>query len=125
MNTLETIALAKAVAPDVYRQLSEEVVEGTYVIDCKIHIRGTVKKGKPFEQAVAAAIDPWTLLYRALSKLNGTTVDSLVEEALTATDEEATEIKEQAKRAVARLVAAQKRTMPGRITAQMTWEVVS
>lgn len=125
MNTLETIALAKAVSPDAYRQLSDEVTEGTYVIDCTVRLKGTIKKGKPFEQAVAAAIDPWALLYRALSKLNGATIDSLVEEALSATEDETTEIKEQAKRAVARLVAAQKRTMPGRISAQMTWEVVS
>lgn len=128
MSTLQSIvpiALAKAVAEKDYKSVSAELTPGVHHIDCVIHLKGTLKKGQPFESAVAAAIDPWSLLHRALSKLNQTTIDSLVEEALKATPAEAEEVKEKAREAVSRLVASTTRTMPGRITTQVTWSVVS
>lgn len=119
------IAIAKAIADKDYKSLSAELTPGVHHVDCVIHLKGTLKKGEPFESAVAAAIDPWSLLHRALSKLNQTTIDSLVEEALKATESEVEEVKAKAKKAIERLVAATTRTMPGRITTQVTWSVVS
>jgi hypothetical protein len=122
---LVPLALAKAVAEKDYKQLTAELPEGTFCFDTVVHLKGTIKKGAPFESKVPAAIDPWALLHRALSKLNAVTLESLVQEALNATEAETEEIKASAKKAVDRLVAATSRTMSGRVTAQVVWEVVS
>ena len=124
-NTIVPIALAKAIAEKDYKSLSAELPAGVHHIDVTVHLKGTLKKGLPYESAVAAAIDPWSLLHRALSKLNQTTIDSLVEEALKSTPAEAEEVKVKAKKAIERLVAATTRTMPGKITTQVEWSVVS
>jgi len=56
---------------------------GTHTIDetVMLKVSGTVTVGKDYDQRIVAKADPWKLLQVALSKLNGVTVDSLVEEA--------------------------------------------
>ncbi len=119
-----TLALAKAVSADDLKVISAEVAEGIHHVDATIRIHGTLKKGKPFETTVPAAVDPWALLRRALSKLSGVTVEALVREVLE-NPEEPAEIADRAKAAIATLVASTKRTMPGRVTGQISFEVVA
>jgi len=56
---------------------------GTHVIDetVMLKVSGTVTVGQDYEQRIVAEANPWKLLQVALSKLNGVTVDMLVEEA--------------------------------------------
>lgn len=56
---------------------------GTHTIEetVMLKVSGTVTVGKDYDQRIVAKADPWKLLQVALSKLNGVTVDSLVEEA--------------------------------------------
>ena len=56
---------------------------GTHTIDetVMLKVSGTVTVGKDYDQRVVAEANPWKLLHVALSKLNGVTVDMLVEEA--------------------------------------------
>lgn len=58
---------------------------GTHVIDetVMLKVSGTVTVGKDYDQRIVAKADPWKLLSVALSKLNGVTVDMLVEESET------------------------------------------
>ena len=121
MTTIEKIATAKAIKDTDFKLLSEQLAPGIYVVDTVIHLTGTVKKGEPFETAVAAAANPWRLLAKALSKLNSATIESLVRESLEVSDEEETEVKDQAKKAIEALVAKTPRTQSGRITGQLVW----
>lgn len=123
--TIAKLATAKAVAEKDFKLLAEQLSEGTTPVRCQILLEGALKKGAPFEQAVAAAVDPWKLLRRALSKLNGATLEALVEEATSVNDDEAEETKLAAKKAIERLIAGQKRLMPGRLTAAISWSLLA
>lgn len=121
MTTIEKIATAKAIKDTDFKVLSEQLAPGIYVVDTVVRLTGTVKKGEPFETAVAAAANPWRLLAKALSKLNSATIESLVRESLEVSEEEESAIKEEAKKAIEALVAKTTRTQSGRITGQLVW----
>jgi len=121
------LATAKAVAEKELKLVIGEVAPGDYPVDVTVRIVGGLKKGAPYRQRVAAAANPWRLLGLALSKLNASSVEALVREAveapLEAVDDEA--IKQRAKDAIETMVAATEREIEGRITAAVRWELLS
>ncbi|MFZ9218861.1 MAG: hypothetical protein ACO23F_05740 [Candidatus Limnocylindrus sp.] len=124
-TTIRKIATAKAVSDKDYKSASEQLGSGIYTVDTTIRLIGTLKKGEPYKTSVAAAVNPWKLLRAALSKLNNATIESLVRESLEGNDEETAAVKGAAERALAELVASTERTVSGRITGHVKWEVLS
>lgn len=125
MTTLEKIATAKSVAEKDYRDLSALLVPGQHLIDCRVHLRGVLKKGEAFRTKVPAAANPWKILALALSKLNQTTIDSVVRDALEVPDEEAEAVKAAASEAIEKIVASTERESSGRITGNVIWSLLA
>jgi hypothetical protein len=123
--TLPKIATAKSVDEKTYKELSGSLEPGQHLIDCSVRLRGVLKKGTPFKTPVPAAANPWRLLALALSKLNVVSIESLVREALEASDETADAVKKEAQEAIERIVAATERESSGRITGNVIWELLA
>lgn len=119
------LATAKAIDDKAYRSLSSRLSPGIYPINATVVLVGGIKKGEPFKQRIAAAANPWTILAKALSKLNGATIESLVEESLAVGDEEATAIKAAADAALQRIKDATERDVSGKLTGTIEWGLLA
>lgn len=122
---LSRLATAKSIDDKVYRVLSSDLPPGAYPIDCTIHLVGALKKGEPFNQRIAAAADPWALLAKAMSKLNGVTLEALVQEALAVDGDEASAVKDAANAALQRIKDATERTLSGKLSGSVVWELLA
>lgn len=119
------MATAKAVSDKELKPLSESLPTGLYQIDTTVRVYGTLKKGDPYTQRLAAKADPWKLLGLALNKLNAASIDAVVREALESTNEDlGPAIKVEVDRAIRKVVADTETTIAGRVTAQLAWELV-
>lgn len=123
-DTVPKIAVHKAVKEEVYKSLSEQLEVGQHIVDCRVQLRGALKKGNPFKTKVPAAANPWRLLAVALSKLNQTSVDAVVRESLAMGEEQTTAVKKAAEDAITRIVAATERESSGRITGEVILEIL-
>jgi hypothetical protein len=56
-----------------------EISEGTHDISFVLEVDATVTKGAGFEQVVAQAVCPYTLLAEALNRLNAATANSVID----------------------------------------------
>ena len=97
---------------------ADAVDPGEYAIDFVCRIRGTMRKGADHTARISAAV-PWQQLFAvAMSKLNGVTVESIVEEALKGNGRIAAlaaDAKERAQAAVDQLVGETERTVRGAV----------
>jgi hypothetical protein len=118
------IALHKAISEKDYKILTPLMPAGVLPVDFTTRILGTIKRGKPFERTVAAKINPWKLLAKALSKLNTATIDSIVRDSLSVTDDEMDAVKGEADRAIKKMIAATSTEVPGNITASLIVELL-
>jgi hypothetical protein len=57
----------------------EEVQPGEYPVDAVLRVVGTVKVGEDYEIHRVEKLDPWFLLYLAIDRLNGVTLERLAE----------------------------------------------
>lgn len=124
-ETTAKVATAKAIDDKAYKALALDLPQGITLVDTRVRIVGTLKKGAPYKQRVVAEANPWALLARALSKLNNATIESLVEESLSVDGEESSAVKEAATAAIERLRAATEREIAGRVTAALQWELLA
>jgi len=62
--------------------LRDAIAPGTYDVDATLRILGRVTVGDDYDQRIVQSMCPLRLLAVALNKLNGVSVESLVEEAL-------------------------------------------
>ena len=86
-------------------------------VDFVISGQFVAKKGDDYEQIVSFAIPYDKILAVALSKLNGITIDSIVNEALNS-DLDTEQIKSQASEALAKIKGQSRRKMSGKVTLQ-------
>ena len=100
-------------------EAGEFTANGTVTLD----VNGTVKVGEDFEQRIVLKADPFTLLTVALSHLNGVTIESIVEEALTADPEMVKSIKAKAQGAWEAINAPTLTHCKGKVTMQKGAEV--
>lgn len=117
------MATSKVIPDTEFKALSAQCVPGKYPVDCFVHIQGGLTKGEPYNQRVAAAVDTWKVIGLLLNKLNGATIEAVVEEAL-ATDFDGTDLKVAAEQAVMRLVASTERECSGKVTGSLVWAEV-
>ena len=109
---------------------------GDHHVDFLVRISGSIRRGADYETDAVQKAKPWDLLELALSKLNGVTVESLVEEALALQkpeeDEDEDDAEEEKKDSIqARVKAAIKKikggttvTATGKTTAILAADVV-
>ena len=115
-DTLTQVALHKVVKEPVYKKLIPIIDPGEYPIRFQVEILGTLKKGLPFQQRIAAKVNPWALAAYALSRLNGACIESVVRDSLGISEEEQQAIKEKATKALQRLIDSTTTEMEGRVT---------
>jgi len=133
MNNEQTIAIAKAIKDKVAKAASKDLDAGRYEVDLIVRVLGTFNKGEDFEQNLTAKIN-WQLgLALALSKVNKETRDSIIADMLAAmsnggeSDEHkalAAQIKDEIQPKLDKLKGETKTTMSGKVTTDLTAEVV-
>lgn len=124
MNAVETLAITKLVGEKAEDEARKAVAAGSYVTDFWLHISGSIEMGEDYIRKVVQKACPWALLDVALSHLNGTTVESIVREALAADPKLVAEIKARADKAVASIKGTTETLCAGRVKADLAVEVV-
>lgn len=106
---------------------SDNISAGDHEIDAIVHIQGVIRKGDDYEQTFWTMAKPEAMLYVALSKLNGVTIDSIVREAMEADTDKVTIFKKKADEAVKTLKKAMgKKTAKGKVTfPELTVELIN
>lgn len=120
LESVEIVALGKAVKDAVLKEAGAGVKAGEYPIGFTVRIGGTIKKGEDYSQELVSRADPWLLLAAALSKLNGVTVDALVREAMTADEALIEGLKAKAAEAIQQIKGTTKSICAGKITTKLT-----
>ena len=124
MNAIETLAIDKLVSEKAMKNARKQIAPGTYLTDFWVRISGSVEIGEKYVRRVPQKAQPWNLLAVALSHLNGTTVESIVREAMAADPEMVKDIKARADAAVVSLKGMTETTCAGRIKANLNAEIV-
>ncbi len=78
MNNEQVIAVAKAVKDKVSKAAGKEIEPGRYDVDLLVRVLGSFSKGEDFDQKLPAKINFTLLACLALSKVNKTTRDGIV-----------------------------------------------
>lgn len=84
LTDAEVKAVYALVTKDAAQKASEKLSVGDHKVDFKLHIHGVLHRGEDYESHKVATANPWLLLAVAFSHLNGVTVESITQEALTA-----------------------------------------
>lgn len=118
-------ALSPAAKTALSRLLAEEAAESRELLAVGVHtvsetvtltVSGTVTVGEDYEQKIVAKADPWTLLAVALSHLNGVTIESITQEALSLDPKMVKSIKKSAEDAISTLKAPTLTHCSGKVT---------
>ncbi len=114
LNPVEVLALSKLSAGSS----RADVTPGDYSGSVTVTVDYNLRVGEDYTQQIVGKAQPWDLLAVALSKINGVTVESIVREALTGVD--TTEIKAQAKAAMASVKGVTETACKGKVTGKAT-----
>jgi Glu-tRNA(Gln) amidotransferase subunit E-like FAD-binding protein len=117
-NPATVLAVSKAITKAMEDNAREAIATGKHPIDTIVHIKGTITVGEQFEQRIVAKAEPWTLLAIALSKLNGHTIESIVQEALNK-EIDIEVIKERAAKAIQAIKAPTVTQCNGKVTSKL------
>jgi hypothetical protein len=120
---LAQIAAHKVINQKTFSKLAPEVPAGVIPIDVCIRLFGAIKKGDPYQKRVSAKANPWKLLAKALSKLNQVTIDSIVSESISVSEDESKAVAEKAQQAIAKIVAETQTQMEGNITSTINLQL--
>lgn len=128
LTNAEILAAVKVLAKHATKA-SKGLAPGDHPVDVTYRVRGTVTKGEDYTQEIVNKVDTWLLLGVALSKLNGTTAESIVREAIAIEESEdadalAKEVKDAAKAAIRKLKGTTATDCNGKVTHSLTAEKV-
>ncbi len=133
MENAQIVAVAKAVKDKVSKLAGKEIEPGHYDVDLLVRVLGTFTKGVDFTQKLTAKINFTLLACLALSKVNQSTRDQIVGDFIMAmgrsdTSEEHAklidQIKEEIQPKLNEIKEMTTTTMSGKITTDLTTEVV-
>lgn len=124
-DNIKSLVLASLVKDEERKRASSNTLAGSYNFDFTVRVRGALSKGEDFEKKIPAKADAWGLLALAFSKLNGQTIESLVNEWVAFSPKNADEIKKQAEEAISKIVADTSTVCNGVVKVVSTIEVVS
>jgi hypothetical protein len=115
----ELLALAKVVSDKDTKEVSGALKPGNYDVDFSVRVVGSLARGVNYTSKIVAKADPWLLLHVALSHLNGVTVESIVQESLTADPALIESLKADAAEAIATLKEETETTCNGKVTTKL------
>jgi len=133
LTSEQIIAVSKVVKDKIAKDASKEVAPGRYDVDLLVRVFGSFKKGEDFQQKITARINFALLAALALSKVNQTTRDNIVEDFIMTMGrtEESPEhaklidqIKDDIQPKLNVIKAMTVATMSGKISTDLTAEVV-
>jgi len=124
LSAVETIALSTVVASKVKSAARNEIGPGIHEVNTLVRINGQIKVGEDYPKPQVNKIDWIGLLAVALSKLNGVTVESLIEEYETSDGVNLKAIKDAAQAKVDDLKGKTMQMDRGRVTTNLTAEAV-
>jgi hypothetical protein len=124
LDPAEVKALGSLVSTEVAKEASGKLTVGTHAVDFTVRVTGNLKKGEASQQRFVATAEPWLLLAVALSHLNGVTVESIVNEALTAKADLVVDLKDRADKAIQAVKADTWGPRAGTVTTALTVEKV-
>ena len=133
MENAQIVAVAKAVKDKVCKEAGKELDAGRYEVDLLVRVLGSFTKGEDFNQKLTAKINFTLLAALALSKVNQTTRDNIVEDFIMAmgrsdTSDEHAKLIDQIKGEIQpKLNEIKEMTitkMSGKITTDLTTEVI-
>lgn len=128
------IAVGKSVKDAALKAAASEAKPGTYAVDVTVRITGEYTVGASYEQRVVAKAKPWNLLAVALNELNktleaageaGIDMGKLIAMADTVNPELADKAEADAAEAIQKVKSPTLSTCNGKITTNLTAEVVS
>jgi hypothetical protein len=124
LSNVELVALNKLVSTAVAKRAVTELPVGVTTLKSTIDIEGEVKRGEDYDQQVVQAAKPWLIIVKLMSKLNGVTIESVVEEVLSDEGiESPASVKALEKRAAdaaKRIKASTTRRCNGKVTTKLT-----
>ena len=124
MDNASIVAIAKGIKSAVVSKASDGLEAGTYNIDTLVRVKGTVTKGADFDQVQHMKVDQWGLIAVLLSKVNGVTIDAVVNEINGVDPDRITEIKNAAQEAMDKVKAPAAARTAGKVTTKLGFEVV-
>jgi len=127
LTDLQKIALSRLFDPRQKgsKKLSRELPDGTAEeVDIIVRVKGTVKKGHSSDKIVTASVPVWKLLALALDKVNESTLEALVKQAI-AGDIDESKVKDRVNDAIDRLKLTAKKHTSGSITANLVETLVA
>jgi hypothetical protein len=124
LTAIQQLAINKIVSVDTYKKLNTDLKPGEYPVEMLVKIAGKLTKGEKYPSEIHLGIDWCKLFAFTLSKVNGATVESIVKEFLAAADIPVEEIKAKAQVAVDDINGVAKTECAGKLTADLTCEIV-
>ena len=125
LSPVEVKALYSLVSEGQAKKASEKIEVGEHQVEFTLHVKGALLRGANYEGEIVEKANPWLLLAVALSHLNGVTVESITQEALTADPQMVESLKAQAKVAIEALKKPTKTMCNGKVTVDLVAEKVS
>jgi len=114
LSEIENTAIAKATKP------SKELTAGKHEVDVTIRIQGTITKGEDYSGTVYQSVPFDRMFAVAMSKLNSTTIEAIMREALSDNAADLLErIKPQAQAAIQTLTQQTEKIQNGKTTAKL------
>ena len=126
LDPIQRLALSKIDCPPEVRTL---VDPGSYNGKATFSVAWGLNVGNDYEQNVVQKAPVWGLLHLALSKLNGTTLESLLKEYMSngskITKDQEKAMKDKAKEVIVKIKGKTKTVCFGKVTATITIDPVS
>jgi hypothetical protein len=124
LSAVETMALATVIESKIKSAARDEIAVGVYDVNTLVRISGQVKVGEDYPKPQVNKIDWIGLVAVALSKLNGVTVEALVEEYEMLDGVNLKDIKDSAQAKIDLLKGKTMQMDRGRVTTNLTATMV-
>ena len=131
MDNLTTVAVSKAIEAKALKAARAGLEPGTYAVDALVHVKGGVKVGEDYDQALTNKVKPVDLWLATLDLLAPQVTESLVariiERALDGSDESLrrfADLKERTGHALDAVRNVTRSTCKGKVTVTLTAETV-
>lgn len=101
LDSIVKLALVKAFPKARQDEIRDEVKAGRYLLETTVTFKGALLVGDDHKSTSPASLCPWALVKLALSKMNSTTQDAIILEAIEAYREKRDVNSDDVKKAVA------------------------
>ena len=122
-KAIDILAVSKAIKDAAAKAARSEITAGEYAVDTTVRITGTVKVGEDYTQQIVGKADVWALLAVVMNKVNGVTLESVVEEALNGGADTA-DLKARVDAAMMTIKGETETACKGKVTTKLNAEII-